>query len=291
MSPGAKPEHETSQNIDSSGMKVEEKIARAYHHHLSWRKVLVRLEPDAHNNIVVRRMFANAYGWPVVKHLVDTHFADSVSAATPDSEENNEERAKPIDEGVGEDGTETKSRPSDERGESADVLEGLRSPTDSLSSSQTVKPRLSREDSAQWDDLFFEVTDDDDDEFESIRFRHYPLLPSEDLKKASVRPSTGESFSPSLPPRPSPSLPPRPIPSLPPRPQNVSDSPNFVNASSSKSSPFHITPSRPAEPIPSINTIELGLGKSLEQRMSSSTNQQRFSTSSDDTQDQTGHAL
>ncbi|RDW83980.1 lipase ROG1 family protein [Aspergillus mulundensis] len=56
------------------GLKVEEKIARAYHRGLSWRKVLVRLEPDAHNNIIVRRMFANAYGWPVVQHLVDSHF-------------------------------------------------------------------------------------------------------------------------------------------------------------------------------------------------------------------------
>ena len=57
-----------------NGLKLEEKIARAYHRDLSWRKVLVRLEPDAHNNIIVRRMFTNAYGWPVVKHLVDTHF-------------------------------------------------------------------------------------------------------------------------------------------------------------------------------------------------------------------------
>ncbi|KAJ5261470.1 hypothetical protein N7478_012065 [Penicillium angulare] len=62
-------------NTGESGLKVEEKIARAYHRDLTWRKVLVRLEPDAHNNIIVRRMFTNAYGWPVVKHLVDTHFA------------------------------------------------------------------------------------------------------------------------------------------------------------------------------------------------------------------------
>ncbi|KAL4911878.1 putative serine esterase-domain-containing protein [Aspergillus aurantiobrunneus] len=59
---------------NETGLKVEEKIARAYHRGVSWRKVLVRLEPDAHNNIIVRRMFANAYGWPVVEHLVDTHF-------------------------------------------------------------------------------------------------------------------------------------------------------------------------------------------------------------------------
>ncbi|RAL04390.1 lipase ROG1 family protein [Aspergillus ibericus CBS 121593] len=61
-------------NEFENGLKLEEKIARAYHRDLSWRKVLVRLEPDAHNNIIVRRMFTNAYGWPVVQHLVDTHF-------------------------------------------------------------------------------------------------------------------------------------------------------------------------------------------------------------------------
>ncbi|TPR12122.1 Fungal specific transcription factor domain family protein [Aspergillus niger] len=61
-------------NETESGLRLEEKIARAYHRDLSWRKVLVRLEPDAHNNIIVRRMFTNAYGWPVVQHLVDTHF-------------------------------------------------------------------------------------------------------------------------------------------------------------------------------------------------------------------------
>jgi hypothetical protein len=74
-------------------MKIEEKIARAYHKDLSWRKVLVRLEPDAHNNMVVRRMFANAYGWPVVQHICDTHFAYTAAAKTRDEDEDNTERA------------------------------------------------------------------------------------------------------------------------------------------------------------------------------------------------------
>ncbi|KAL1965421.1 hypothetical protein VTN77DRAFT_5677 [Rasamsonia byssochlamydoides] len=88
----------SSQSMESSGsgMKVEEKIARAYHHNLSWRKVLVRLEPDAHNNIIVRRMFANAYGWPVIKHLVDTHFGYNLAAETDDAVEPNMDRAKPL---------------------------------------------------------------------------------------------------------------------------------------------------------------------------------------------------
>ena len=87
----------SASDVDTGGMKIEEKIARAYHKDMSWRKVLVRLEPDAHNNMVVRRMFANAYGWPVVKHLCDTHFAYTAAAETADSEESHEERAQPLD--------------------------------------------------------------------------------------------------------------------------------------------------------------------------------------------------
>lgn len=82
------------------GLKVEEKIARAYHRDLSWRKVLVRLEPDAHNNIIVRRMFTNAYGWPVVKHLVDTHFGDT--STSEGVSRHNMERAEPSPAAIGE---------------------------------------------------------------------------------------------------------------------------------------------------------------------------------------------
>lgn len=57
-----------------NGIEAENKIACAYQRELSWRKVLVHLEPEAHNNMIVRRKFANAYGWPVVKHLCDNHF-------------------------------------------------------------------------------------------------------------------------------------------------------------------------------------------------------------------------
>lgn len=54
----------------------EEKIARRWHQGMSWRKVLVYLQPDAHNNMVVRRRFMNAYGWQVVDHLIDEHFSE-----------------------------------------------------------------------------------------------------------------------------------------------------------------------------------------------------------------------
>lgn len=102
------PDKDPLDVIDTSAMKVEEKIARAYHRDLSWRKVLVRLEPDAHNNLIVRRMFANAYGWPVIKHLCDVHFSDSVAALTPDDEEDGVEHAKDESEGPDDSGGETK---------------------------------------------------------------------------------------------------------------------------------------------------------------------------------------
>lgn len=152
-----------------SGMKVEEKIARAYHHDISWRKVLVRLEPDAHNNIFVRRMFSNAYGWPVVKHLVDTHFSDSFAATTADDKEPNQERAKPMGEAVGEHGEEVETAPpkiditrtDSELREAKDDLADLSSLQESRMSSSTCRPRITREDSAQWDDALFDITDDD----------------------------------------------------------------------------------------------------------------------------------
>ncbi|KTW25650.1 hypothetical protein T552_03510 [Pneumocystis carinii B80] len=55
-------------------LKLQEKIAKEWHSDMVWRKVLVYLEPDAHNNIVCRRMFVNAYGWPVIEHLASNHF-------------------------------------------------------------------------------------------------------------------------------------------------------------------------------------------------------------------------
>lgn len=54
--------------------KLEETIARRWHKGLSWRKVIVALKPDAHNNMIARRRFANAYGWPVIDHLINEHF-------------------------------------------------------------------------------------------------------------------------------------------------------------------------------------------------------------------------
>lgn len=83
-------------------MKVEEKIARAYHRDMPWRKVLVRLEPDAHNNIIVRRPFTNAYGWAVIKHLVDTHFAHSnmVELADTQQRDTTDRAAIPGDRGA-----------------------------------------------------------------------------------------------------------------------------------------------------------------------------------------------
>lgn len=172
----------------NSGMKVEEKIARAYHRDLSWRKVLVRLEPDAHNNICVRRMFSNAYGWPVVQHLVDTHFADSWTACTADSKEPNHERAKPLEEGAGLYGEEVQMQPAptefkrtdSEVRESKDHLSSLTSLDKMSMSSTTGRPRLTHHDSAQWDDRFLEESEDDSD-FEDAGFRRSLEIPTSGL--------------------------------------------------------------------------------------------------------------
>ncbi|KAH3676104.1 hypothetical protein WICMUC_002401 [Wickerhamomyces mucosus] len=59
----------------NSRLAIQERIARLWHFQMEWRKVLVVLNPDAHNNIVVRRTFTNAWGWEVIDHLVNNHFS------------------------------------------------------------------------------------------------------------------------------------------------------------------------------------------------------------------------
>lgn len=155
--------------VDVGSMKVEEKIARAYHKDLSWRKVLVRLEPDAHNNMIVRRMFANAYGWPVVKHLCDTHFADTWTATTRDEDEPAIDRAKGVSQDDRKSGEEVKGqserqplrrRASDMR-EDRDELKPLQT-----SATGATKHKLNPQGSAVWDDIYFEGSDEDEEDEE-----------------------------------------------------------------------------------------------------------------------------
>ena len=173
-------------------MRLEEKIARAYHRDLSWRKVLVRLEPDAHNNMIVRRQFANAYGWPVVKHLCDTHFADTWTARMRDEDEAAWDRAQ----GVKTDGEEVERQTEGEEavhreeGEEVKAQTEENMPTRSKSEMREAKDelgglkevgrgldrhRVSRDPSAGagsmssvgstvWDEIYFEGTSDDDDD-------------------------------------------------------------------------------------------------------------------------------
>ena len=164
---------------DLGGMRVEEKIARAYHHDLSWRKVLVRLEPDAHNNIIVRRMFSNAYGWPVIKHLVDTHFADTFAATTADKYEPRIKRAKSVEQTVGEDGAEISKtasgdirRTDSESREASDRVPEMKSSSGDSTKNSLNRPLALREDSATWDDLLFEGTDDEDEMDGPVAARH-----------------------------------------------------------------------------------------------------------------------
>lgn len=194
----------TNANHSESGLKVEEKIARAYHRDLSWRKVLVRLEPDAHNNIIVRRMFTNAYGWPVVKHLVDTHFGHSVRELD-DTRKQNVERAKSPNIGPTSSGDEVEGQ-SDFAGPGSaqDQKAGLAHSNDAEAEAASRVPghpgsfpaddrshrttstqershytEVSRQDSARWTDR--QVDEDDDcesgfDEEEQAGFRWSPAL-------------------------------------------------------------------------------------------------------------------
>lgn len=160
-------------SVDEGVMRVEEKIARAYHRDLSWRKVLVRLEPDAHNNMIVRRMFANAYGWPVVKHLCDTHFADTYSAQTRDEDEPAIDRAAGVEVPVKEDGEHVKGqediqppikRSESEMRESADELAPLQGPGIRNPKRMNTADSTHSIGSGDWDSIYFEGTSDEEDD-------------------------------------------------------------------------------------------------------------------------------
>lgn len=56
--------------------RIQERIARTWQETMNWRKVIVKIQPDSHNNIVVRRRFVNLYGDVAIKHLVEQHFGE-----------------------------------------------------------------------------------------------------------------------------------------------------------------------------------------------------------------------
>jgi len=241
-----------SNTQNTSNMKVEEKIARAYHRDLSWRKVLVRLEPDAHNNMIVRRMFSNAYGWPVIKHLVETHFADTYVATTEDGQEPGGDRAKPIEEGVSTQGEAVRgqlskqhARTESEGREAKDQVPDLTSPAESNLVSNSARPRISREDSVQWDDAFFEVTDDEDDLDTSFVMRRDPSFEEAEEYEQSTPRGIGEV--------------------------EIDD---FLSASSSTQRTVKPASAKRASGTPAVETVagamsSLGLGKSVEEQVGS----------------------
>lgn len=193
------PDRQPDEVVDSSNMRVEEKIARGYHRDLSWRKVLVKLEPDAHNNIIVRRMFVNAYGWPVVKHMVDAHFSDSAVARGRDEDEFLGERALDIGQPPNEHGDETRAVPtgrilvtaptaSPEQRSASEAIEALdqvpdlpslntqslpagsdsKDHADSLSPPTPSRRGVDRYDSATWSDRDFQDSENDSDNESSL---------------------------------------------------------------------------------------------------------------------------
>ncbi|KAL2314029.1 putative lipase C4A8.10 [Schizosaccharomyces pombe] len=67
-------------NMNNGFLSNEITIAKNWHR-LAWRKVAVRLDGDAHNTMIVRRRFPNAYGWTVIKHLTEILFEQNTSTA------------------------------------------------------------------------------------------------------------------------------------------------------------------------------------------------------------------
>lgn len=278
---------QSQDSTDSGGMKVEEKIARAYHRDLSWRKVLVRLEPDAHNNMIVRRMFANAYGWPVIKHLCDTHFADTHAARTRDEYEAARERAVAMDEPKSETEEEVAEqtarqvpdRRQSETREARDELAALETSRDGASSSYSSKTasKLSRQSTETlWDDKWFDGEDGDDsddiDERSFVQRMMNPMpvkKPEPTYQPATPAKANGEPTTPTKP---------------------YTDGHRGLSPTTSKSpGPFKSTqatkltfeaanPEMPGMPAPAErmseepetlgNTAEIGLRKSVEEQIS-----------------------
>ncbi|POG70881.1 hypothetical protein GLOIN_2v1612871 [Rhizophagus irregularis DAOM 181602=DAOM 197198] len=56
-----------------NNLSIEEKIARNWHKDMTWRKILVRIEGEAHMTVIVRRKWINAAGTRVIEHLLDNH--------------------------------------------------------------------------------------------------------------------------------------------------------------------------------------------------------------------------
>ncbi|KAI1395683.1 DUF676-domain-containing protein [Hypoxylon fuscum] len=211
------PDRDNDDVVDSSNMKVEEKIARAYHRGLSWRKVLVKVEPDAHNNIIVRRKFANGFGWPVVKHLVDAHFSDSAAARTRDENEENIDRARPVPQAPDETGAETHTQDdaqpqrnaakahkhtASEALEAIDTVSDLPSmgrerPSASHSSVDSpARPSCDRIDSETWSDGDFADSGDDSElDMDMAYGRYQKTQDSQEQKDSGTPRATSPSWN------------------------------------------------------------------------------------------------
>ncbi|KAJ9649572.1 hypothetical protein H2199_000349 [Coniosporium tulheliwenetii] len=285
-------------SVDSSGMRVEEKIARAYHKDLSWRKVLVRLEPDAHNNIIVRRMFANAYGWPVIKHLCDTHFADTYAARTRDEDEPAKDRAKGMSGAVSEHGEEVLGqrerkpprRSASEMREATDELAPLREIQGSgegAADAHVLKLKLKHRDTSMWDDSYFEGTTDEEDEdgylhegpmgnflrpVQKNKRKGSEMSSPSTASKQKLEEGTKETeIADFL------TAPPRPVDghrglgltSLDPEAATASD-PESAKSFTGKE-PVSSPPPMEGSPLGGASTVELGLRKSVEERLGSPT--------------------
>jgi hypothetical protein len=95
-------------------------------------------------------MFANAFGWPVVKHMVDAHFSDSTIARLRDEDAKTNERAKTTSQPPDEHGTETRSdaEPKVSAAQSPDGIDDAETqePTKLREHNRTASERLEAQD-------------------------------------------------------------------------------------------------------------------------------------------------
>ncbi|KAI7713234.1 hypothetical protein KC353_g7714 [Hortaea werneckii] len=146
--------------------------------------------------MIVRRMFANAYGWPVVKHLCDTHFADTYFARTRDESEPGIERAQPLGKPIPDTGEEVDDqtaktvdsihgRSKSEMREARDELAALPTAKDGFDGTHSPAGRraVRNVDSGVWDDSYFEGDEDDDSDVDERNIVQKLINPNGGLKQ------------------------------------------------------------------------------------------------------------
>jgi hypothetical protein len=229
----------------------------------------------------------------VIKHLCDTHFADTYSARTRDEAEPAKERAlpskTPIDAQRGEEvaGQSRKAPPSRTDSETREAQDELTALSASHQGSESSKLRNEQRMSGVWDDAIFEGPDDDDSEIDERGPLQRFISPGA-LKRPeqSYQPSSPTSRSSTAPRSPSITytdghrgLAPSSPTSTKSRQSHVPESGSLNRRASvkgaedaaAKSPVVAASLTEEPEPMESASLADVGLGKSVNEQLGSST--------------------